>query len=448
MKRLISIIIGIILPLLLLFSSCSVSNESLDTTAISVLSLSAENSRRLEEYDSPYTIGTKNRDGTYSIYIFASPIQFKTVDGYTMIDNALIKSSDPAYSFQNAANEILTFFPYKLEDGFKVVRGNEWMTFAPIETEGFSTAKHRIYTNLYGDKMDAVVYENDDRDLVFYATGAGIKSEIVLKKKTDTPNVRFTVNTSASTYENKKNGYIRFLQGNINIAVIYQPLTKAPGQDLSTGATLELSEVSDGYELEICPDSDVLQMDKYPVKMDPSFELYRNKMPDTSVYSNNNVNSYLRHYTVVGQHPVFGEGWEYMRFRINRFMAVRASTIIEATYYRKPLSSLTDKSTISMVSIDRDWSSAQMLWTTRVFPESRITCSMTETPGLFDITDFVKDSVGDIVDIAEANGCLLRVEGGDHVIFATSDNSLYVPYIHLKLSRKPLTFVSRDNINP
>ncbi len=443
MKRFLNIVVICLLSLLL-FISCSAPEPMPDTTAIAVLALSPDLSHRLKEYDSPYTVGTKNRDGTFSLYIFSSPVQYPTEDGYTMIDNGLIKSSEPSFAYENAANEIKCYFPQRLEDGFKIIRGKDWMQFVPSDTKGYSTAQRHVYTNLFGDKVDAVIYKRKSQNLIFYATSAGIKMEIVLMEMTES--INFTVETSCKTYEDKQNGYIRFLNGETNTAVIYQPLAKNDEGDVSIGTKMKISKTQERYSVEIFIDPNL--NGQYPIRMDPSFELYRNKMPDTSIYSCFNVNSYLRQYAVVGQHPVLGEGWEYMRFRINRFTAIRPNNILSATYHMKLLSDLSDDYQPEMISMDQDWSSAQMLWSTRIQPGGRIGCPETEIPGVFDITSFVKNSVTDEMNISEAEGCVLRAKGSDYMIYASSDNSQYTPYIHLKLSAKPQAFVPRDNINP
>lgn len=451
-KKLIKIINGIITTILfitiLFYSSCTLSKD-VDSKSIAKLFLSSDTSHILPQYDSPYTIGTQNRDGTYSIFIFSAPIQFKSGLKYTIIDNGIVESKNSDYAYENASNEIKTYFPAKLEDCFLVSRLSDFIRFRPKDTNGFSSAKKIIFRNLYDDEVEAVSYSRKDMDLIFYATNAGIRCEIIQKTNLPDNSIFFLVEVSEALMENNKNGYIRFYKDKLNIALIYQPLLKTANGELSINTEMILNQSNQYYELQIkLKESDISEQ-SYPLRYDPSFELYRNKTPDTSIYSDYDLNSYLRHYAVVGTHPNLGEGWAYLRFRINRFFTIRSDTLISATYHSKVLLPGSDETKLTMCSVDKDWSSAQMIWSTKVEPLKQIACPMTEELGVFDIADFTKRAIEDMDNIEEANGCVLRVEGGDDfVVLATSDNSLYIPYIHLNLSKKPLAFVPRDNINP
>ena len=62
----------------------------------------------------PYTVGYPNRDGTYSLYIFSSPVQYPTGDGYAVIDNTVVASGKEGFAYENKANEIKAYFPPSL----------------------------------------------------------------------------------------------------------------------------------------------------------------------------------------------------------------------------------------------------------------------------------------------------------------------------------------------
>ena len=64
----------------------------------------------------------------------------------------------------------------------------------------------------------------------------------------------------------------------------------------------------------------------------------------------------------------------------------------------------------------------------------------------FDITEFVKQCFKDQMKTTETNGLVLQNEGV-YSIMATSDHSLYAPYIHIQLTNEPLAFLPLENIN-
>ena len=64
----------------------------------------------MPECNTPYTVGYPNRDGTYSLYIFSSPVQYPTGDGYAVIDNTVVASGKEGSAYENKANEIKAYF--------------------------------------------------------------------------------------------------------------------------------------------------------------------------------------------------------------------------------------------------------------------------------------------------------------------------------------------------
>jgi len=412
---------------------------------------------QLHDYDSPYTICYKNKNDTYSMYIFASPIQYKIDTGYEIIDNTVIESSDPNYAYENKANSIKTYFPSSLSNSFKVVSEGDFLEFLVQEdVTDFSEAKQEMFTNMYGDIVSAVIYERKNIDMVFYPTKAGIKSEIVIKEKSANKSFIYSVKSNGKSYENKQNGYILFKNSEINAGLIYQPLVKYKikgEENIDISTKMEIIEKGDGYVLEIILNPDIMKGGEtiYPIKFDPSFELYQNKMPDTSVYSKFDTNSYLRHYAIIGEHPTMGEGWEYLRFRLNWFMALDSTKITNAKFYIRNLSNSKSKNILQLFEMDEDWSSIKMLWSTRktnfedYIEKDILNNKLVE----FDITNFVKSSFADKTWQEESNGLLFKLKNkSSFAILSTSDNSLYPHYIKFQTKVLPTVFAPRESINP
>lgn len=452
MRRITIVLYSIIL--LMSSSGCQKSDNEVLRTSISQIDTSCH-TEQLHDYDSPYTICYKNKDSTYSMYIFASPIQYKTNDGYAIIDNTVIKSKKEGFAFENKANNVKTYFPKTLSNPFRVELENKFLEFnLNWDNTGFSEARQTIFTNMYGDKVSAVIYERKDMDLAFYPTKAGIKMEIILKEKQDSNGKSFKVKSGVASYENKQNGYVLFRNGGEIESLIYQPLvqyTVDKGQELDVTTQINIERKGGDFYVETIIDESIINNAKYPIKLDLSFEMYLNKMPDSTVYSNRDVNNYLASYAVVGKHPVLGEGWHYLRVRLNWFMTLDGSNITKAFYNVYSLSSCKNNTRFSLLDIDEQWSSVNVLWDTR---SQNYNAYLDDILGednyvQFDMTEFFIKSFEDVSWQEESNGLLLRAKSIDSFdILATSDNCLYPPYIRFDIVALPSLFVAQENINP
>ena len=111
----------ILLSVIILLTACNEKNEQ---------NMGGE-TRQLHNFDSPYTICYKNNDNTYSMYIYAAPIQYKTENGYVLIDNTIIKSDKDDYAFENKTGIVKTYFPKTLSGMFRVEKGVDYLEFKP-----------------------------------------------------------------------------------------------------------------------------------------------------------------------------------------------------------------------------------------------------------------------------------------------------------------------------
>lgn len=298
--------------------------------------------------------------------------------------------------------------------------------------------------------MSSVVYESADIDLVFYPTKAGIRSEVTLKNRPKINILKYHVKTTADCYEDKNNGYILFKKGGENQNLIYQPLVKyrnSKDSELEVTTQINIERKENGYDVEMILNQSVFNNTDYPVKLDPSFEMYLNKMPDTSIYSKFHTNSYLRHFAVVGNHPILGEGWDYIRFRINYFMTMPSSNILSTKYY---FASLGNKSKCLLYQMENDWSSVNMLWKDRSIPTQKVSESNMHKANLynyFDITSLTKKYFDDGNQIQESYGGMIKSSDNGINVIASSDHCLYSPYLVINMKEEPIYFKAQDNIN-
>ena len=436
------------------FIGCQKQDSDILLTAVSQLD-TAQHTEQLHEYDSPYTICYKNKDNTYSLYIFASPIQYKLSDGnYAIIDNNVVKSEKEGFAYENKSNEVKTYFPKTLDEYFKIEKGEAFLDFKPSgDFKGFSAAKCITYTNMYGDKVSAVRYQRENMDMIFYPTKAGIKTEVLLKEEPQNQKIGFILRTKAPLFENLQNGYILFKNGGKNESIIYQPLvqyTTDSGQQLDITTQMNMEKKEGDYHVEIIINDAIIKNAKYPIKFDPSFELYLDKMPDTSVYSKFGVNSYLRHYAVIGDHPTLGEGYHYVRLRLNYFMTLPSENIKSAIYFIKPLWNSLNSYAFKAYESAEQWSSTKMLWKSKsqsgdviaqkaMISEEHLQLPMDEyIRACFEDYSWEKESVGFLIKIEKENA---------YSILATSDNSSYPPFLKIDLKALPYYFEAKEDIN-
>lgn len=431
-KNLIAIAVLILLITFLCLTGCSKSASDTDKDD-------------LKKFDTQYTRCEANDDGTYSLYIYAAPVQFKKDGQYYKKDNSIVESSDSKDAFENKENDIKTIFSKVLDNGLSIVDEQGKVNINLGDCKDFENGKLINYTNIFGDTVEAVLYEDKDsgRQIVVYPTISGIYVELQCQNNTYIPKI--TVRTDTNAYEKKKNGYIVLKSGDEKKVVIYEPVIKyEDNNELHFDMKYSCHQREGGLELQFPTDA---AKNQKSVRIAFSIERYVKKMPDTSLYSKANINSYLRNYAVIGKHDLFGEGIEYLRFRANYYMNTRSDNIISAEYCMKRLDYKRSVQTLTLYKKKTQWSSTRDLWNDNMERGSKIVGESTSDGNgwlHFDITQFMKQCVSDRTWLMESYGCIL--EGGSgYAIVATSDNSLYVPYIKVTMKNKLKYFKKHEN---
>ena len=404
--------------------------------------------KQMHDYDSPYTVCYQNPDKTYSFYIYASPIQYQQnpKSGYKLIDSSLRKSSKGVFSLENKSNSIKTYFPSDLSQELLISDGKNSLWISPDDINNCGKIEKIDYTNLYGDLVQAALYAGEQIDYVFYPEKTGIRLEIILKER-PRDKLSFKTHTAAKVLENKHNGYVVFSQKSWEgetekTAVVYGPLGRSGNGRLHIGGDIQTQMDDEMCTMVFEPEAELLD-GSYLVKLDVSFELYRNKIPDTAVYENQPVNAYLSDYAVVGKHPQLGEGWLYLRFRMSEVMAIHSDHILNASYNTRCLENRANKN-FNLGYMNDQWSSGGMVWTTKMTASSPVENCFTNRTQFkisVDILDFAKKAFDDPSWFTESKGMV--VKGGDidgYDMIATSDNALYTPYVCVTLDKLPSCF--------
>lgn len=433
----------IIISLLLL--TCSCDNNGGVPISNTIKRIEQEyQTEKISDYDSPYTAMYQNDDQTYDLYIFASPVQYKNEEGeYEPIDNRLIRSQREGYAYENKANEIRMFFPETLQQPFVMEKGEQSIQFRCDSTDGVQSAKKCTFLNLYGDNVEAIAYQSDIFTMYFYPTNLGIRMEIKANQGNPIPPQQLFVKyTAQDPFIAESEGYIGLCDSSEYIGVVYASLCQK--ENSTEFIPNELAIQSGDFSEE--PVLTYQVGDSQAASADLSVEFYANKMPDSTAYSNESYYPYLSNYYILNDSEK-GTANHYLRMRLNYFITTSESNILNAEYHIKPLSDLSSAEVIQMNEVESQWSSTRLMWSNKGEVGAYIANASQNKYGeiVFIATDFVKSCINDPTWIKESYGCVIT--GGQNSVLASSDNSLYPPYIKVVLNKEPAFFEPKSNIN-
>lgn len=401
----------------------------------------------LEQYDTPYTKCEKNRDGTYSFYIYSAPIQYAQGGNYIEKDLSIVDSDKEEYIFMNQASDIKTYFPEKLSDSFSIIQGQKQLDFYFNENvERYLSGEKVEFENMYGDLVDAVKYSyKPDMSVYCYATISGIQVEYICADDMDVPEA--CIRSDSPLIKKDETGYMILQENESPDFVIYEPIavTKEGNGKLEFATDLNCTRKPEGYETGIGKNDNIDNVER----LSYSIECYVNKMPDSSAYSQKMNNSYLRGYAVIGNHDEFGMGNHYIRLRLNYYISIDADNIIRADYNVKSLGGEYEQDKMKLNQNLTQWSSTQMTWKNQEdYQDIELTSPILEENGWlnFDITEFAKNCIEDATANMESLGCRIKCNEG-YAVVATSDNSFYVPYIKIVMKTLPKGFSGETDIN-
>lgn len=439
----------IMLTCLIVFNGCVSKHINIGTAAAKFPSDGLQ-----AKYNSPYTVCYKNKDGSYSFFIFSSPIQYKGKDNmFHFIDNSIVQSSYQNYDYENKENNIKTYFS---KNGI-CIRSNEDAQFLLnfIDESNFILKLNENYVNSYGDSVSAVVYQSEAIDYVVYPVNMGIKCEMILKSrealKTD---IGFCLKGSFDSFLNNVFEYTTFEQESQIKSIFHYP-TVMLGQELryDLQCLVDIKEVDKGCNINFTLPSTVFDQAKNDsIKLDMSFVLYHSNMPDVGVYSKMNRNSYLSQKAFVGSTPSLGEGVYLSRLRLNYFTTIKPEQILGASMNIKALQNPSFFSNVELYNVKEQWSSTQLLWGQTPAYGQQVGKASAITKNSYlnvEISDYVKRCFEDPAGTQESLGVLLKAkeQSGGYGVLATSDNAAYPSFIKIDVKKLPAYFKARDAMN-
>lgn len=397
-----------------------------------------------EEYNSEVSICLENESGMKKLLIFSAPVLFQDGQGlWQPIDTRLRSVTDAqklseGYIYQTANSDITAYYPLRLEKekGICIERLDALEYGIPTDRSFFS---HYVQTaNFSGETQAGVRYEEPfgpETELVVYPTSLGARNEVVLKSG-DFNDIRLWLRADGYRLKAEPGGYLLLLNdekdkdGNEQIAgIIHSPLMKDQRGEISINSRLEF-ESQDSMEtmLRVIPDTEFLSNKdvQYPVFLSFDIEWRREKQPDTQVFSGKpNLNAYLRNYTLIGNHPEYGDSQCYIRYQFFDIFgldpeSIQSAELVTSQLTKTPLSA-------TLHSVSTDWCSLTSNWKKKA-PYKPMAISQQKTAWgevRFDVTEIVKKYVQDKSGELQRNGLLLKSEEENFAILTSADSSLY-----------------------
>ncbi len=409
-KKYITILFGVIF----LFTGCTV-DKNIIRNPSDMIKLDCEISNEVVEDN---TLNTKcyiNKDGTYTMYLFASPIAYYNNGYLKEIDNSIIDSDNSNYKFQNKSNDIKTYFPEDITDGLYIKNETDEVIVKLYDnTLNFSPAVKKTYRNVYGDKVNAVKYHNKNIDLFFYPTVFGINAEFLIYNSTiNQLSFDITANGKNQFYD----FYIRYIANgttNETGAIVHDPIVYSSNKFNDT-VKKDILKNKDSVILRYTFDCDK------NTSFNMSFELYKKKMLDCSVYSNIEWNCFLHNYSFIGK-SFLGEGYHLAKNNIHEYIDIPYNNILSLKYVIKELYNNAQDS-VKFYRNTKEWSSSTICWKGGNVSTEFV---MEEKPDnnknyIFDLSRILKDQ------LSFEHGYTLKKEKGMSII-CTNDNSMYFPY--------------------
>lgn len=406
---------------------------------------------KVDLFDSEISVGYKNEDGTYTAYIFSSPIRYKEgVDNLIDIDNRLIKITggkyyEKGYRYRNNKNNILTYFPQFMEDdnGFLIESYYYDIKFG-FTGKKLNFKKLENEPNLLGIKNDTLIY-TDNNNLLYkvYSTKAGIQTDLEFSAMPENKSISVWFEASGLNVSLERGGYVVFKDKENTVqGIIRPPIVKSMSdKTLYLDNILKLKKNKNQYLLTILLDDKLPQTLHSAVTLSMPFEMHRSKLPDSAIYSKRKyINQYLSDISVVGKHPDWGMGKIYSRLRLQDLLYKNKNIILSANYAVFNITESKFQKEIYLNKVNQFWSSTQINWNTKVQAKYKLSTQKIKKEGYyyFDITKLVKTLKQN--ETVDTDGIVLE-SNDEYTVFATSDNAQVPVFIQINFSELPKSFV-------
>jgi hypothetical protein len=415
----------------------------------------------IPEYTTEISTGYLNSDGTKTLDVYACPIAYKDKNGQlSMIDTRIANVTDDTlkkdgFVYTIANSDIKPYFPKELTKNSGILISKNFSYEFGVINDAGTYADYKNESNFIGESKKMIIYKNafgNNTELRSYPTVLGSNCEIILNKKpTDNKlSLWLKIIDNSVNVSVDQGGYILMTKditdskGNTTkeiLGVIQSPLVKDSSTQKSDNShfsyrnSLQITDQGNGkYLLTMTIDNSMLDSlgTKYPVSVFSSFELFRDKEPDSAIYSGKpDLNSYLGSYTVLGNSDDYGVGRIFIRYLFTKAFKLQSNQIIQVDYYTYNLSNNNKPDNLEMMSVLEDWCSLTRKWSESMKVGDRTSfLKMTQNELKFDITKEVKKWCDDPnpAGILEHQGVELKSANEKEDVWnvlVTNDTSLY-----------------------
>lgn len=394
--------------------------------------------KKLEEYSSDVTVGYLNADGTKSLYIFSSPIQYMNSSGqYSIIDTriAYIRNEELKrnnYKYTIANSDIKTYFPENLNNDRGIIISSD------TQYEfGFFNDSKCVYlesaNNFINHSRSMLLYKNmaEGYDLYTYPTAAGVNLELKCNKVLKNNYIAAWVKVAEGiTIEKEPGGYLIFKNSESAITGVVQlPIIKDGCENISVDTNIEIEKKNENlYYIFFFLDNTCVFENSIVLL---SFESKRENQPDNALYSYHPdmEYAYLNNFAVIGKSPDRGIGRLMIRFKFAKTFSLQANSILDAKFNVYSLTQNVDD--LELVSILEDWCSITGNWNKNYKTGEKVAESYVNNAYLcFNITSEVKKWCNDSTGRLEYYGLLMKSKNEIDAfnIILSNDNLLYNNY--------------------
>ena len=388
----------IVLILSLALTSCR-ENRTVEYLSKDFTVKSREHKKTISKFYNSNLIGFENNDSTDTFYLFSSPIYMTNNTKYSVCDNTIIPISDTkGYMFTNKINDIKTYLPDNIssQKSICIENSNTKMNIF-LESIESKKAEKVIYTSVFNKENERVFYDSIHEDNKCYVSidDFGVNTELIINN--DISTIEYIIEIEGMKIESSCPDYILFLDviNNDVKGIVYKPEIFEQEKDILNNIMNKKCDFSikrietNRYKLVVTINDNI----EYPIKINQSFHLYKNKQPDSATYSNSNSGYYLNDKVILGNDISKGEGQLLVRFEDLDLIDIKPQDIIFAEYIISEISDTNQIATIVMYPVLSSWCSLNVRWDTKPVYSKEYTQEVTVKEAgdyHFDITEIIK----------------------------------------------------------
>lgn len=399
-----------------------------------------------EELDSVILI---NSDGSMTLKQYE--VNIKYVDEQNNIrfkNNALVKSTDDRYLYENADSDIKMYFPDDIRDGIRIVNKQNSIAIAPN-----TDTKSAVFKSVTINNEICLQYNDvfgKGTALQYLPVNTGLKEYIILYEYGGVNTFEFVLEMPNYVPLQSEGKSIEFYNEITNTVEAF--IVPIDARDSYVGNSectyhqtlenyMQIESIGNKrYLLKVIIDKDFLENEStvYPVVIDPTTSITQTAQYDSSVYSgypSANNSEYLSPYNPVGYHnDTKLEAKAVIGFNMNSFATIDAESVTNAYYHVREGSGKTNTMHLNVYALKTNWSSATVSWNdVQSMSKTLITSGLLVNNNTWldiDLTETVQQWINYVktngyIGINPANGILLEstTTNNSSKHFASSDYS-------------------------